>query len=1331
MNKHFYYNQGKSKRNSCSGDDQPKNFSSLQSLMTDLSKLQAWLEAVSKKQFSKPNFMESVKDGCILCEVVSKVKGKFLSYNKNPRGMDWMEKENLASFIKEMGILEIKVSYSEDDLLGMKKQDELVKSLMELAEKAKKQDKFKGPYYGESVNTLKKEEPKKDEPRIIKKEESKKELKLEPKKEEPKKKPLDNSDDDEILVKRNSKSQFVKEKSKVVSSDSDDDIKPRKKEEKNRRAILEDSDEELKTRKTETKKPEVRKSVLEDSDDDIKPRKRDQAKPKLEDSDDDIKPRKRASKLLDSDDDTPTKSSLEGKEFPSRSDLAKILHGSEERIRESGGVVKTRIVDVDRKESKRELKDVEKEVVSIKEQPKKETVKEVVKEVIKEVYIKQDDPKVIEEITRREEDRLRTEFKKKEETLREQIRREVTAEVKDEYESKIKLMKDAQKKVSEQIDKTHENEINALNEKHKKDIRTQSLKDKEVIKSLNEIKVEFEEKIKRKDFEYGEAIKDYKKRIEDLENQLTKEGKHPRAFQKKNSKGSIGDFELSMSNVLTDTFEEEAEEVEDEEDKEYKAKKELEDIFERVKHKLMDLELFAKGKSLKEGDLDYINKTIKGSLGLKDIESEDGYEILGSYIETLKGLLIKKEKKVEEEPKDPNSIIHSIVSDFTTLNSRIITIEEIEKVKIEEKKRISQEIQNLTEEERKNSVEKEDVLTLVSTLKKKTHNFSLPLDMMKKEENMSNSEKRLSTLSLRRFNTISLPQKTYHTSELPKPILEYLKHMFKTISNEGGVVLDKSRLFEVNLYTKKVMLLDKKLSVKKEHDGEQVLFLEKSMQDNKKLRITFLQGGNYDVICANAEQRERLYECISAIRPNVCYSTNFTLQTAPISAIVIHDKINGTVHVEASSEKFEPLKLYCGTWNMGNAPAPQQFKGFDDLFPSDMDIIAFAFQECDSGITKYLQDYFEKGYFTIASLVLWEIRLVVLSKTEHISKITNIEQGSKATGFMNMLGNKGGLGISFKFQETSLCFIGTHLAAHEERLNQRNQNILEIVQNLKLGNPDLDIAQFDHIFWMGDMNYRIDLPYTHGLKFAMEKNYSKLYATDQLKKEVESGQILDGFKEGEINFPPSYKYQLGNRKYTETKSRTPSYCDRVLYKSHTTAKLKQLSYTSPTAITTSDHSPVYATFEVPILRPNLSIFSERQPRAVHLEELYLSDRSGQLIKQPLISIYGSFLSESPVHSKKISSKKTSNPCFGTFPVPPIDLIVFSSDYLRTQHLTISIRDLSLGKNYDDQLIGNCSLPLENAFGDTPFEFNVPLTLYTKRIGNLNGFVHIKVKNMMG
>lgn len=41
---------------------------------------------------------------------------------------------------------------------------------------------------------------------------------------------------------------------------------------------------------------------------------------------------------------------------------------------------------------------------------------------------------------------------------------------------------------------------------------------------------------------------------------------------------------------------------------------------------------------------------------------------------------------------------------------------------------------------------------------------------------------------------------------------------------------------------------------------------------------------------------------------------------------------------------------------------------------------------------------------------------------------------------------------------------------------QRNQNVAEIMDGARVGNTLLDFgSQFTHAFWMGDLNYRIDL----------------------------------------------------------------------------------------------------------------------------------------------------------------------------------------------------------------------------------------------------------------
>ena len=118
------------------------------------------------------------------------------------------------------------------------------------------------------------------------------------------------------------------------------------------------------------------------------------------------------------------------------------------------------------------------------------------------------------------------------------------------------------------------------------------------------------------------------------------------------------------------------------------------------------------------------------------------------------------------------------------------------------------------------------------------------------------------------------------------------------------------------------------------------------------------------------------------------------------------------------------------------------------------------------------------NYLKIAGLSLLAIRLVVFVRRQHWNKVTNVEKASEATGIGilshththnthnarthytskstlfvgNVIGNKGGVGISFHFYETRLCFVNSHLAARidETRNKQRFQNYRDIVKGLKL-----------------------------------------------------------------------------------------------------------------------------------------------------------------------------------------------------------------------------------------------------------------------------------------
>ncbi|KAK3138161.1 hypothetical protein QOZ80_5AG0365310 [Eleusine coracana subsp. coracana] len=124
------------------------------------------------------------------------------------------------------------------------------------------------------------------------------------------------------------------------------------------------------------------------------------------------------------------------------------------------------------------------------------------------------------------------------------------------------------------------------------------------------------------------------------------------------------------------------------------------------------------------------------------------------------------------------------------------------------------------------------------------------------------------------------------------------------------------------------------------------------------------------------------------------------------------------------------------------------------------------------------------------------------------------------------------------------------------------------------------IHDHERIIWLGDLNYRINLSYELTLELISKQDWDGLFEKDQLKKELGKGCTFDGWVEGLISFPPTYKYEFNSQKYVsdETKSgrRTPSWCDRIL--SHGKG-IKLLSY-KRSELTFSDHRPVTAVYMV-------------------------------------------------------------------------------------------------------------------------------------------------------
>ncbi|GAA5856870.1 hypothetical protein JCM5353_007305, partial [Sporobolomyces roseus] len=225
------------------------------------------------------------------------------------------------------------------------------------------------------------------------------------------------------------------------------------------------------------------------------------------------------------------------------------------------------------------------------------------------------------------------------------------------------------------------------------------------------------------------------------------------------------------------------------------------------------------------------------------------------------------------------------------------------------------------------------------------------------------------------------------------------------------------------------------------------------------------------------------------------------------------------------------------------------------------------------------------------------------------SRVANVQVATAGCGIMNLMGNKGAVGIRLGLKgektEESWTFVTAHLAAHQEQVERRNRDWKEITQRLVFveqgrEGSERGLYETGNLFVFGDLNYRISLtspkrlaPHvlSHHIQTicsplsdssSLSSSLSTLLPHDQLRQQTSLSKTLHHLEEAPITFPPTYKFKPGTRDtYKTFTKRIPGWCDRILYLSNTAEEVECEMYRSEMDFTASDHKPVVAIFKVP------------------------------------------------------------------------------------------------------------------------------------------------------
>ncbi|KAK3087489.1 hypothetical protein FSP39_006595 [Pinctada imbricata] len=357
-----------------------------------------------------------------------------------------------------------------------------------------------------------------------------------------------------------------------------------------------------------------------------------------------------------------------------------------------------------------------------------------------------------------------------------------------------------------------------------------------------------------------------------------------------------------------------------------------------------------------------------------------------------------------------------------------------------------------------------------------------------------------------------------------------------------------------------------------------------------------------------SDAAHQLHRYFSDSGPNSSRRLSSSLTMPPIST----QEARASVSIIGASEldKYFPdrrVTVWAGTWNVVEIKECKESLT-DFLLPESneflQDIYAIGTQENniprrDWEVT--LQATLGPNHVLFHSASHGALHLAIFIRRDLIWFCSVAEEDIVTTRAVTMVKTKGAVAISFCFFGTSMLFVNSHFTSDDGRLKERINDFHKVSSTLKTpkflhsssqnNNVNDVTSQFDCVFWVGDLNFRIEKgrhtveDLVKAIVEEQHPNFEDLLKGDELFNCISQEQVFNGYQEGRINFKPTYKFDIDSDVYdTSSKLRIPSYTDRVLFRSKKKNGIACLNYDAVMNLKVSDHRPVFGVFEA-LIKP--------------------------------------------------------------------------------------------------------------------------------------------------